>query len=110
MWARKAGTVVVLSSIMGVAYGWDEHVHDSAAKVGMVELVRGLAVELARDGITVNGVAPGYIRTASRFRASIRSGPRGWKRWPTSSRLAASASPRISPTSSCSLPRQRRAT
>jgi 3-oxoacyl-[acyl-carrier protein] reductase len=64
MKARKSGAIVALSSIMGVAYGWDEHVHYSAAKSGVVGLVRGLAVELARDGIRVNGIAPGYIRTA----------------------------------------------
>jgi 3-oxoacyl-[acyl-carrier protein] reductase len=61
---RKKGAVVCTSSIMGVAYGWDEHVHYSAAKAGVVGLIRGLAVELARDGVRVNGVAPGYIRTA----------------------------------------------
>lgn len=64
MRARGKGSIVALSSIMGVAYGWDKHVHYSAAKSGVVGLVRGLAVELARDGIRVNGVAPGYIRTA----------------------------------------------
>ena len=58
------GSMIALSSIMGVAYGWDEHVQYSAAKAGVVGLVRGLAVELARDGVRVNGVAPGYIRTA----------------------------------------------
>jgi 3-oxoacyl-[acyl-carrier protein] reductase len=61
---RKNGAVVCTSSIMGVAYGWDEHVHYSAAKAGVVGLIRGLAVELAKDGVRVNGVAPGYIRTA----------------------------------------------
>lgn len=63
---RKKGTgsVIALSSIMGVAYGWDQHVHYSAAKAGVVGLVRGLAVELARNGVRVNGIAPGYIRTA----------------------------------------------
>jgi 3-oxoacyl-[acyl-carrier protein] reductase len=61
---RRQGAVVALSSIMGIAYGWDEHVHYSAAKSGVVGLVRGLAVELARDGVRVNAVAPGYIRTA----------------------------------------------
>jgi 3-oxoacyl-[acyl-carrier protein] reductase len=61
---RRSGSVIALSSIMGVAYGWDEHIHYSAAKSGVVGLVRGLAVELAKDGIRVNGIAPGYIRTA----------------------------------------------
>jgi 3-oxoacyl-[acyl-carrier protein] reductase len=58
------GNIIALSSIMGVAYGWDAHVQYSAAKAGVVGLVRGLAVELARDGLRVNGIAPGYIRTA----------------------------------------------
>ena len=61
---RRKGAIVCLSSIMGIAYGWDEHVHYSSAKAGVVGLVRGMAVELARDGVRVNGVAPGYIRTA----------------------------------------------
>jgi 3-oxoacyl-[acyl-carrier protein] reductase len=77
MKARKKGAIVALSSIMGVAYGWDEHVHYSAAKSGVVGLVRGLAVELARDGIRVNGVAPGYIRTAQLLSKENSLGPEG---------------------------------
>jgi 3-oxoacyl-[acyl-carrier protein] reductase len=75
---RKAsGAIVCVSSIMGVAYGWDEHVHYSAAKSGVVGLVRGLAVELARSGIRVNGVAPGYIRTAQLLSKEHSLGPEG---------------------------------
>jgi 3-oxoacyl-[acyl-carrier protein] reductase len=71
------GSIVCLSSIMGVAYGWDEHVHYSAAKSGVVGLVRGLAVELAKSGIRVNGVAPGYIRTAQALSEEHSLGPAG---------------------------------
>lgn len=77
MKARGKGAVICLSSIMGVAYGWDEHVHYSAAKSGVVGLVRGLAVELARSGIRVNGVAPGYIRTAQLLSEKHSLGPVG---------------------------------
>lgn len=77
MRARKSGAVVALSSIMGVAYGWDEHVHYSAAKAGVVGLVRGLAVEFAKDNVRVNGVAPGYIRTAQLLSKENSLGPEG---------------------------------
>ncbi len=75
MRTRQSGAIICLSSIMGVAYGWDEHVAYSAAKSGVVGLVRGLATELARDGIRVNGVAPGYIRTAQLLSAENSLGP-----------------------------------
>ncbi len=77
MKAKGAGAIVCLSSIMGVAYGWDEHVHYSAAKSGVVGLVRGLGVELARSGIRVNGVAPGYCRTAQALSEEHSLGPAG---------------------------------
>jgi 3-oxoacyl-[acyl-carrier protein] reductase len=77
MKARKEGAIVCLSSIMGIAYGWDEHVHYSAAKAGVVGLVRGLAVELAKYGVRVNGVAPGYIRTAQLLSEEHSLGAKG---------------------------------
>ncbi|WP_194291635.1 SDR family NAD(P)-dependent oxidoreductase [Rhizobium sp. ICMP 5592] len=79
---RKSGSIVALSSIMGVAYGWDEHVHYSAAKSGVVGLVRGLAVELAKDGVRVNGVAPGYIRTAQLLSEENSLGAEGAEKVP----------------------------
>lgn len=63
--ASGSGRIVMVSSVSGplLAYRGDLGYH--AAKAGMVGLVRGLAVDLAPNGITVNAVAPGWIRTGS---------------------------------------------
>ena len=75
MRAAGRGSMIALSSIMGVAYGAGGSVHYSAAKAGVVGLVRGLAVELGREGVRVNGIAPGYIRTAQSLSEEHSSGP-----------------------------------
>ena len=64
MRALRSGAVVWLISLMGVAWGWKEHVHCLAAKSGVIGLMRGLAAEVAADGVRVNAVAPGYVRKA----------------------------------------------
>src|SRR5439155_1115522 len=46
----------------------------SAAKAAMVGLTRSLALEVARKGITVNAVAPGWIETASSTDEEIAAG------------------------------------
>lgn len=58
------GSVICLSSLMGLAWGWTEHAHYSAAKAGVIGLVRAMAVEVAGDGVRVNGISPGFIETA----------------------------------------------
>ncbi|RPE66999.1 3-oxoacyl-[acyl-carrier protein] reductase [Pacificibacter maritimus] len=72
---KDGASIVCLSSIMGSHYGWDEHVHYSTAKAGAIGFVRALAVEYAQKGIRVNGVAPGYIRTAQLLNPGHSLGP-----------------------------------
>jgi len=74
---RRSGAIVCLTSLMGVAWGWSEHVHYSAAKSGVVGLMRGLAAELAPDGVRVNAVSPGYVRTAQLLSEEHSLGPAG---------------------------------
>ena len=77
MRSRRKGAAIFLSSLMGTSFGWDQHVDYSAAKAGVVGLVRGLAVELAREGIRVNGIAPGFVRTAQLLSREHSIGPEG---------------------------------
>jgi 3-oxoacyl-[acyl-carrier protein] reductase len=60
---RGSGRLLATSSITGPFMGWPEHVHYTAAKAGVAGLVRGLALEVGRHGITVNAIAPGVIET-----------------------------------------------
>jgi 3-hydroxybutyrate dehydrogenase len=62
MMKRRWGRIVNISSIsgkMGEAYG----AAYSASKFGMVGLTQSLALEVARHGITVNAVCPGWVKT-----------------------------------------------
>lgn len=77
MRARKRGSIVCLTSLMGVAWGWTEHVHYSAAKSGVIGLMRGLAAEVASDKVRVNAVSPGYVRTAQLLSEEHSLGPAG---------------------------------
>lgn len=59
------GRVLVTSSVSArVAMGGGAHY--SAAKAGVNAFIRGAALELARTGITVNGVEPGFIAKPGR--------------------------------------------
>lgn len=62
MRARRYGRIVMIGSLAGLA-GNVGQANYAAAKAGMIGLARALARETARDGITVNVVAPGYIET-----------------------------------------------
>jgi len=62
MRAQRYGRIVMIGSLAGLA-GNVGQANYAAAKAGLVGLTRALARETARDGITVNIVAPGYINT-----------------------------------------------
>jgi SDR family mycofactocin-dependent oxidoreductase len=59
---RRYGRIVAISSQGGRA-GLPGISHYSAAKWGIIGLAKSLALEVAAEGITVNVVAPGTVRT-----------------------------------------------
>lgn len=62
MTARGYGRVINISSVNGQR-GQIGQTNYSAAKAGMTGFTKALAREVARDGITVNSVSPGYVRS-----------------------------------------------
>ena len=62
MCERKWGRVINVSSVNGSkgAFGQTNY---SAAKAGMHGFTKALALEVARAGVTVNTISPGYIGT-----------------------------------------------
>lgn len=61
--AEGGGSIVFLSSAAGLV-GEPARAAYSASKAALVGLVRSLAVEIARDKVRVNCVAPGVVETA----------------------------------------------
>lgn len=59
---RGYGRIVNASSIS--AFGNFGQSNYSATKAGLVGMTRTMAIELGKYGITVNAIAPGFIRTA----------------------------------------------
>lgn len=62
MRARKFGRIINISSINGQK-GQFGQVNYSAAKAGDIGFTKALALENAKNGITVNAICPGYINT-----------------------------------------------
>lgn len=59
---RQGGRVICLSSVSGIA-GNRGQTNYSASKAGIVGFVEALAPQVAKRGITVNAIAPGFIET-----------------------------------------------
>jgi 3-oxoacyl-[acyl-carrier protein] reductase len=62
MLKRKAGRIINIASLSGLK-GLPGQVNYSAAKAAIVGATKALAQEVAKRNITVNAVAPGFIKT-----------------------------------------------
>ncbi len=63
MMKARFGRIITITSVVGTT-GNPGQVNYAAAKGGLVAMSKSLGQELATRGITVNCVAPGFIRTA----------------------------------------------
>jgi 3-oxoacyl-[acyl-carrier protein] reductase len=61
---RRYGRIVMTASITGPLVGLPSYGHYGASKAAMLGLMRSAALEVVNDGITINAVMPGNIRSA----------------------------------------------
>ncbi|MDR3700006.1 MAG: SDR family NAD(P)-dependent oxidoreductase [Candidatus Sulfopaludibacter sp.] len=62
MLAKKGGSIVLFSSMRAVTVEPGQSIY-AATKAGLIQMVRGLAVELGPAGVRVNCIAPGVVET-----------------------------------------------
>jgi 3-oxoacyl-[acyl-carrier protein] reductase len=74
MTQRKYGRIVNVTSVTGPLVSNRGSSAYGAAKAAMDGMMRAVALETALDGITINGVAPGWIATASSTEAERIAG------------------------------------
>lgn len=73
---KTGGSIINISSVCGVAADPGFHAYN-AAKAGVINLTRSIALDHARDGIRANCVSPGLIITP----ATSQSGPDMLAKW-----------------------------
>jgi 3-oxoacyl-[acyl-carrier protein] reductase len=74
MTQKKYGRIVNVTSVTGPLVSNRGSAAYGAAKAAMDGMMRAVALETALDGITINGVAPGWIATASSTEAERIAG------------------------------------
>ena len=71
---KTGGRIINVSSVTGTLVGINGSTVYSAAKAGILGLTRSLAIEEGPNGVTVNCVGPGWIKTGSSSDNEVTAG------------------------------------
>jgi 3-oxoacyl-[acyl-carrier protein] reductase len=63
MMRRRFGRIIGITSVVGVT-GNPGQTNYTATKAGVIGMIKSIAAEYARRGVTANAIAPGFIATA----------------------------------------------
>jgi NAD(P)-dependent dehydrogenase (short-subunit alcohol dehydrogenase family) len=94
MLEKKGGSIILFSSMRAVTVEPGQSIY-ATTKAGLIQMVRGLAVELGPAGVRVNCIAPGVVETP--LTAPIKSKPEWYQaysrrnalnRWATADEMA----------------------
>ncbi len=94
MQARRCGSIILFSSMRAMTVEPGQSIY-ATTKAGLIQMVRGLAVELGPAGVRVNCIAPGVVETP--LTAPIKSKPEWYQayanrnalnRWATAGEMA----------------------
>src|SRR5213083_581257 len=63
MMRKRFGRIIAITSVVGIT-GNPGQANYTAAKAGMIGMIKSIAGEYAKRGVTANAIAPGFIATA----------------------------------------------
>lgn len=71
---KRYGRIINIASVIGPLLGAEGDSAYASGKAGIVGMSRAIAIEVAKENITINNVLPGYISSGSQEKDAYRAG------------------------------------